>query len=248
MNNWVCAWCLAGLTVSSGAAGRELAVGGGAAAYDGVQRGVEHQSTVLPLVYYEGERLSYLFTTVSYRLIKDGPLQLSFVGSGRFDGYDGNDSEYLTGMQSRHSAFDVGFAATWENLQLSVVTDASGAHNGTEVSLEYDYGIEVGRLKIRLMPGVSWQDSNLADYYYGVKAAEQAAIRINGKIWQRPAYEVGDAVSVKLGGLALYRITKRWSVLAGAEVMALPGEISNSPIGDRRYQWGAFAGVAYHIF
>lgn len=151
-------------------------------------------------------------------------------------------------MESRHSAFDVGLAATWENLQVSVVTEASGAHNGTEVSLQYDYGIEVGRLKIRLIPSVSWQDSNLADYYYGVRAAEQAAIRIDGRIWQRPAYEVGDAVSVKLSGLALYRITKRWSVLAGAEVMALPDEIRNSPIVDRSYQWGAFAGVAYHIF
>lgn len=248
MNNWACAWCLAGLTVSSGAAGSELAVGGGAAVYDGAQRGVENQSTVLPLVYYEGERLSYLFTTVSYRFIKDGPLQLSFVGSGRFDGYDGNDSEYLTGMESRHSAFEVGLEAAWNNLQLSAVTDASGAHNGTEVLLEYDYGIEVGRLKIRLIPSVSWQDSNLADYYYGVRAAEQAAIRIDGRIWQRTAYEVGATVSVKLSGLALYSITKRWSVLAGAEVMALPDEIGNSPIVDRRYQWGAFAGVAYHIF
>lgn len=248
MKQWVWVGCLAGLCVSSVAAGRELAVGAAAAVYDGAQRGVENQSSALPLIYYEGERLSYLFTTVSYRLIKDTPVELSVVGSGRFDGYDGSDSRYLTGMKRRRVAFDIGMAATWQNLQLSAVTDASGAHRGTEVSLTYDYGIELGKLMIRVVPGISWQDGNLADYYYGVRTEEQAAIRIDGALWQRTAYRVGDVVTPKLSAMALYRITKRWSVLAGAEGVFLPEEISNSPIVDRRYQWGAFAGVAYHFF
>lgn len=249
MNKWACAWCLIGLSASSVTAAGELAVGAAAATYNVVQRGVENQASALPLIYYEGERLSYLFTTVSYRFIKDAPLEVSVVGSGRLDGYDRNDSQYLTGMRTRHGALDIGLEVAWRNLQLSAVVDASGAHNGTEVSLTYDYGIELGKLMIRIMPGVSWQSSNLADYYYGVRPdEEQAAIHIDGAMWERTAHRAGDAVTPKLGALALYRITKRWSVLAGVEGVFLPNEIRNSPIVDRRYQWGAFAGVAYYVF
>src|SRR6185503_2402706 len=89
---------------------REFSLGVAGAAYRGGQREMETQTNVAPLVYYQSKRLSVVFTTISYHFIADGPVQLSVLGSGRFDGYDPGDSPYLSDMR-RSNTFDVGLEA-----------------------------------------------------------------------------------------------------------------------------------------
>lgn len=247
MIKWSGLLCVVGLAGVGVCSGGELAVGGAGATYSGAIRGVGEQSAALPLVYYEGERLSFLFTTVAVHLVRGESFRLSVLGSGRFDGYEAHDSEYLAGMESRDPAFDVGVEASVGNFQLSVVTDATGTHKGTEASLTYVHGIEIGKLQLQFAPGIRWQNERLADYYYGVRPAERATLEIGERAWLRDAYAPGDALVPKLGTLALYRFADRWSIAAGAEFAYLPREIIDSPIVERPLQWGVFAGLAYHF-
>lgn len=246
------ALCLAAMSTAAGAQEqeqepeREFALGIAGAVYQGAQREVESQKNVAPLVYYQSKRLSVVFTTLSYHFVAEGPVQLSVLGSARFDGYDPGDSPYLSGMR-RSDAFDVGLEAALGDLTLSVVTDATSAHEGIEAALDYSYGIELGKFLVRLAAGLRWQNSDLADYYYGVRASEQVTRVVNGQIFQRTAYQVSDALIPKVGTLAMYHINPQWSVLGGAEVVFLPGTVKDSPIVGKSYQWGAFAGLAYHF-
>lgn len=246
-SKWICALCLSGVATVTHASDRELALGLAGAVYNGAQRGAENLSAVVPLVHYESERLSVFFTTVSYHFLKSDQFQLSVLAAGRFDGYEPDDSVYLSGMARRRSGADAGLEAAWRDVRLAIVTDVTNASGGTEISLSYSRGFEVGKWLLRASAGLSWQDSKLASYYYGVDPSEQAVRVIDGQIWQRPAYETGDASTGRVGGMAIYSITKRWSALAGAETMFLSNEITDSPIVDKRYQWGMFAGIAYRF-
>lgn len=225
----------------------ELALGGAGADYDGAIRGVDRQTAALPFVYYEGERFSVIFTQASWHLVQRGDFRLSAVAAGRFDGYEAGDSPWLAGMQTRDPALDVGLEAAWGNLSLAVTGDASGTHRGTEATLSYAHGMERGRFQLQVIPGVRWQSRQLSGYYFGVEPGEAATLRIDGQPWARPAYAPGQAVVPRLGTLALYRFSPRWSAIAGAEVSWLPGTVTDSPIVGRSTQWGVFAGVAWHL-
>jgi outer membrane protein len=244
---WIIAICVSGTSATLWAAPGELDIGLGAGSYDAAYRGLDSTSGVFPLVHYEGERLSIEFTTLSYRFLQEGPIQLSAVGSARFDGYDPKDSQYLMGMRRRSSSFDVGLQAGWENLQLNVLTDAGNKHKGTEASLQYSDGFKSGDWMFRYVGKLTWQNSKLTDYYYGVRPSEQAVLQINGHAWQRPAYTAGDAVIPSIGAMTMYNFAEHWMALAGVEVGLLPDAIKNSPIVDGSSRWGAFAGLAYRF-
>lgn len=226
----------------------ELAVGAVGAGYDGAIRGAQRQSGAVPFVYYEGERFSMVFASARWRLLQRGDFGLAVTASGRFDGYEAGDSPYLAGMRTRDPALDVGLEASYGNLSLAVATDASNTHKGTEVTLEYSHGIDLGKLQLRIVPGVRWQDRKLTGYYFGVTTDEIAVLQIEGdELWIREAYESGQALVPKLGVLAIWRMSERWSLVGGAEVAHLPTEIADSPIVGKREQWGAFAGAAFHF-
>jgi outer membrane protein len=232
------------LAIASTSAQAELALGVGIAGYLNPQKGLDIREQAFPMISYTGDRLSFQFTTLTYRLASVGDLQINALASVRSQGYDSKNSQYLTGMKDRKDTLDGGLGLDWKGINLSVSHDILSAHKGSEVSLSYNHGFDLGKLQLSIGGGVNWQSKELTNYYYGVNAAEAKTLMVDGKIFNRIAYHVKSDCIPKANIFMHYALTDSWSLISGAEINFLPQNITNSPIVDGNISWGAFAGIA----
>lgn len=80
-----------------------------------------------------------------------------------------------------------------------------------------------------------YRNSQLNDYYYGVRSSEA--------IPGRPEYDVCDSIGL-LTVLSLnYRLNKRWSVMGMAAIQWLGSEIIDSPIVEKDYMVSMLLGI-----
>ena len=197
------------------------------------------------MISYTGDRLSFQFTTLSYRLTSFGEVQINALASVRSQGYDSNDSQYLRGMKDRKDTLDGGIGLDWKGINLSVSHDMLSIHKGSEVSLSYNHGFDLGKLQLSVGGGVNWQSKELTNYYYGVNESEAKTLMVDGKIFNRTAYHVKSDCIPKANMFMRYALTDSWSLISGAEINFLPHNISDSSIVDGNVSWGAFAGIAH---
>jgi outer membrane protein len=115
----------------------------------------------------------------------------------------------------------------------------SAASRGSEVRLGYRYPWRSGRWLVQPYAALGSRSAQLNDYYYGVRAAEATA--------QRPAYEAGSGTSAELGVYALYRLSERWRLLAGATLTHLPATVGASPIVEHRTLGTLSLGAMYDL-
>lgn len=225
-----------------GAAG-EWGVGVGIALNQAPHRGVDTDIVGGPFPFYEGERLSVGFGSMSYRLINSDKLQFSLLGRARFDGYDPDKSSALSGMQKRDPSFDVGFSAgtggLWGIASLTVSGDALGVHKGFEVSALYEYPIQLRRWTIVPSVGVNWRSAELIDYYYGVRATEASS--------SRAQYNGRAATNVSVGLSGAYKINGHWSAIGGVEYVRLSDSIQSSPIIESNHEASVFSALVYRF-
>lgn len=222
----------------------ELAIGVGIASFQDPQKGMDTRQLAIPLVSYTGERLSFQVTTLSYRLVELGDLEISALASGRLQGYETADSAYLKGMKDRSNTLDGGINVEWNGFSLSYTHDLLSKHKGDEVAFSYTKGFGLGKAEVMLGAGVTWQSEKLNQYYYGVAASEARTLIVDGKTFNRTAYKTEDAVSPKINMLVKYPVFDSWALIGGAEVNFLPKEITDSPIIENKNEWGMFAGIA----
>ncbi|GGY86673.1 membrane protein [Cellvibrio zantedeschiae] len=222
----------------------DLAVGLGIASFQDPQKGMDTRQLAIPLVSYTGDRLSFQVTTLSYRLVELGDVQISALASGRLQGYEVADSPYLAGMKDRSNTVDGGISLEWNGFSLSYTHDLLSKHKGDEVAFAYTKGFGVGKAEVMLGAGVTWQSEKLNQYYYGVAPSEARSLIVENKVFNRTAYKTEDAISPKINALVKYPVFDSWTLIAGAEVNFLPKEITNSPIIENKNAWGVFAGIA----
>lgn len=232
------------LALASSSAHAELLLGAGIAGYLNPQKGLDAKELAFPMISYTGDRLSFQFTTLSYRLASFGDVQINALASVRSQGYVSNDSEYLRGMKDREDTLDGGIGLDWKGINLSISHDMLSTHKGSEVSLSYNHGFDLGKLQLSLGGGVNWQSKELTNYYYGVDTSEAKIFTIDGKDFYRYAYRVKRDCIPKANMFMRYALTDSWSLISGAEINFLPNNISDSPIVDGNVSWGAFAGIA----
>jgi outer membrane protein len=205
-------------------------------------RGVGARQDLMPLYVYEG-RHAYLR---SYRIglkADEGAWRLDLFLARRFEGtpYD-LDPDELPGLERREQGADVGVGLSWrEGPHLvfgEAMRDATAVSHGGELRAGYRHELGAGRLRLRPQAVLSWRNSALNNYYYGVSPAEAAA--------GRPAYEPGPGGELQLQLTALYRIGAAWTAIGGLTLVRRPAGVRASPIveGDRA-QLGGFAGVVY---
>ena len=205
-------------------------------------RGIGSRQDLIPLYVYEGRR-AYLR---SYRVglkLDAQPWRLDFFLTRRFEGtsYDLTADE-LPGLARREQGADVGVGLVWRGARRSAyfeaMRDATAVSHGGELRLGYRDEFGSGRLRLRPHLMLSWRNSALNDYYYGVSPAEAAP--------GRPAYAPGAGGEAQLDLYAIYRLTRAWYAVGGLTLTRRPSSVRSSPIveGDR-VQAGAFAGVMY---
>jgi outer membrane protein len=103
--------------------------------------------------------------------------------------------------------------------------------------VSYAYPITQGAWTLRPEIGVSWQSSDLNDYYFGVDANEVRA--------GRAAYEADASVTPFAGVQLEYAVSKQTHVIGGLGVGRLGDEISDSPIVDEGSVAGGYLGLTY---
>ncbi|TAK85139.1 MAG: MipA/OmpV family protein [Betaproteobacteria bacterium] len=198
----------------------------------------------LPLYLYEGERV-YLHTySVGLKFRPSETRRFDVFLKHRFEGHPTDDiPSSLVGMDRREQGIDAGVSAQWSGswgvAYAEALHDVSAASRGSEVRLGYKYPWRSGRWLVRPHAMLGVRSAHLNNYYYGVRPSEATA--------ERPAYAAGRGIGAELGVYALYQLTERWRLLAGATVTRLPATVGASPIVEHRTLGTLSVGAMYDL-
>ncbi len=221
----------------------EWGIGVGVVRHGPAQQGADAELTGGPFPFYEGERLSFRFGSISYAIADVSGIRLALEGQPRFEGFDPTKSDALLGMHKRNPAFDIGFSLSsgglWGQAQLRATADITGTHDGYEVSANYQYPIQSGRLTLVPSSSLDWRSKKLVDYYYGVRADESRA--------GRPAYIGRSGLSATVGLGVDYRLGEHWNVAAAADFTYLDDGIKDSPIIEKNHETSLFTALVYRF-
>ena len=201
-----------------------------------IYRGYSSRTIPLPILGYRGEKLSVYGPFVSYQLAELGNFSVSAKLAPRFDGFDSSDSTVFTGMAKRKDSLDGGIAVQLRQqdwlLEADTVFDLLGNSNGQESTLAVSYSYCFNAVVVEPKFAVSYADSDLVDYYYGVREDEAIAGRSAYSADGVLNYSAGLAVSTPLffGGMTRLGIEHKW----------YGSSISDSPLTDRDTGLSAF--------
>lgn len=204
-----------------------LVIGGIGLTYTPRYEAQDQKVLPIPGLVYFGERFMYLGDRARYYFYKDGPFASYAYGRVRFGNLDPADSSEFYGMQKRKGELEAGVGANlvtpFALLTARVATDVTGTSNGSEALLWADFPVVRGQWLIMPGVGVMWRNSNLANYYFGGVSASEAAPG-------RPAYDVGNSLSVGASLLTSWRISKDWLAMGGVLYEHYSAGIRNSPL------------------
>lgn len=196
---------------------------------------------VVPLVRFEGERFYVRGLRGAMRLRDTDTHELALFAQARLDGYDTEDSDFLTGMADRRPSLDLGVSSSWRTkigaFEIDLAADALDRSGGFESTASWNGLFRAGAWTF--VPGASlrWQSSDLVDYYYGVRTSEALP--------GRPAYQADSAVTPDVSMLVTRPLAERWTLFARTSYTWLPSEIRDSPIVGQDGSLGLFIGVGY---
>lgn len=188
--------------------------------------GLDEDPLLVPLVRFEGEKVYLRGLRGGVRLVDMPAFELAAFAQARVDGYDARDSAFLAGMADRDRSLDLGVAADWRTpfgaLELALAHDALDRSGGAELALTWGLSRRLGRWSLLPALALRWQDADLVDYYYGVRADEATLAR--------PAYAPGSAMTPELSLLATRPLSARWTLFARAGHSRYPDAIADSPV------------------
>jgi outer membrane protein len=207
-------------------------------------RGAGTRYDFLPLYLYEGE-LAYLHSeSVGLKFGSSETRRFQVFLKRRLEGHPVEDvPPALAGMARREQGIDAGVSAQWGGqwglAYVELLRDVAAVSRGGEVRLGYKYPWRSGRLLLRPHAMLGFRSARLNNFYYGVRSSEAAP--------ERPAYEAGAGVGAEVGVYALYQLTERWRLLAGATLERLPATVAASPIVEHRTLGTLSLGAMYDL-
>jgi outer membrane protein len=208
--------------------------------------GARQETSVMPLVNYIGDRFSYLGGELRYGLTSGADGEIYALGQLRprqfYSASPGLDDDLqIEGMQDRKPAFELGLGmqrqTAFGSFQLQGFLDASGSHDGYELSASYGYPRQIGRWLIEPVFGLQLQSNDLADYYHGVMDSEARS--------GRPSYTADEALNILASLTIGYTINPRLLAIGGIEQLNLDTSISDSPIVSEQQIRKVYLGVIY---
>ncbi len=208
--------------------------------------GARQETSVMPMVNYIGERFSYLGGKLQYGLTSSAAAEIYALGQLRPRQFYsaspalGDDLE-IDGMRERKPAFELGLGMQRQTsvgkYVLEVYVDATGTHEGYELTTSYSYPRQIGRWLLEPSLGLQLQSENLANYYHGVTDSEARS--------DRPSYQAGEALNTRASLMVGYTINARLLAIGGAEQLKLDQSISDSPIVSEAQIKKVYLGLLY---
>lgn len=229
--------------------GSAWGLGVGAVSSQQPYKGIDRDSEVLPLIYFENEYLRVFGPTAEIKLpgleISDTQqLDFSLVGEYDFSGYDDDDARILEGMSDRKGGFWAGAKVEWRNDLADVsaewLGDVSGNSKGQRFTLGLERSWRIGE-HIMLTPRLAaiWQDEKYVDYYFGVRENEA---RID-----RAAYDGKSGINTEFGVRGNYMFDDHHSVFLDLKATSLANEIKDSPLVDQSSENSVLFGYLYRF-
>jgi outer membrane protein len=229
--------------------GSAWGLGVGAVSSQQPYKGIDRDSEVLPLIYFENEYLRVFGPSAEIKLpglaISDTQqLDFSLVGEYDFSGYDDDDARILEGMSDRKGGFWAGAKVKWRNDLADVsaewLGDVSGNSKGQRFTLGLERSWEIGE-HIMLTPRLAaiWQDDKYVDYYFGVRESEA---RID-----RAAYDGKSGINTEFGVRGNYMFDDHHSVFLDLKATSLANEIKDSPLVDQSTENSVLFGYLYRF-
>lgn len=207
-------------------------------------RGGGTRHDLVPVYLYEGDH-AYLHAYRAGLKLYDGyDNRFDVFIAHRFEGfpYDNTPSS-LAGMAVRNPGADFGVSyqrsGLWGAFYTEYLHDITGASEGSELHLGYNYEWQRERLRLRPHLMLAARDAKLNNYYYGVQPGEASAIH--------PAYQPGNGVNTQVGLYGEYSLTERWRLLADLAGTRWAKGVRNSPIVDNRVQISSALGLVYDV-
>ena len=181
----------------------------------------------IPAITFNGSRLQWFGPSLRYGLIGSDSLRLAATASYRLRAYEEDDSPALTGMGDRRDTLMAGLAVISElpagfNLSLGYEHDVLDRIGGGSAQLRASRSFQYGITRLNPQLGLNWISADLANHDFGVASSAATA--------GRPAYEVGDAVSLELGVGSFIELSREWRIVFDVGVEFLPSSVTNSPI------------------
>jgi outer membrane protein len=228
---------LMGVLAEPGGAG----LGGALRMERSMYRGGGVRNDLLPLYMYDGKHLYLHAYRFGLKIDASETHRFDVFLAHRFEGFPYDDRpSSLAGMANRESGLDAGLSyelrGGWGAAYAEAVRDMS-ASGGNEFRLGYRYDWKSGRLGLRPYAMLSWRDSKLNNYYYGVRPEEATPFRA--------AYQPGAGMNAEIGLFGVYALSNRWRLLAGVSATRWSQGVVGSPIVDGRVQPAAVIGLMY---
>lgn len=244
-------WALsAGVHAQTTAPDSSVKLGLGLIINDDGYQGMGIKTRVLPALGVQTSRFSLRGT--SAELVVTDPAKTDFSVNLRADlllqGYKESDGPIFAGMARRKPSLLLGagtkFATPVGQVWLEAGADVTGNSKGYRSEIGLGWRIPTSSLagNWTLSPYVSAQvnSARLADYYYGVTAAEAIA--------NRPAYQAGVTTNFNIGLSASTDLTSNLSLVLGARYRAYGSGIRQSPLMDSAGGLSGTASVLYRLY
>lgn len=150
----------------------------------------------------------------------------------------------LDGLSPRRLALlgGIEYGAYYQSTGVSVqlLSDLIGVHRGQEIRAGLDQRLYQGHNRFTVAGGVVWQNDDLVDYYYGLKA---------GELGQNPdlTYQAGDSVTPYVRLDWQRPLAKSWTLQASLQQKWFGRAIKESPLVERDGSTTVFVGGVYHF-
>lgn len=209
-----------------------------------VYSGASSASRFAPSISYESD--SYKISMqdgLAYKVLDNEGFKLSAALSPTFAPYDSTDSVALAGM-TRKMTIDAKLSGAVDvvrgtTLKASYSTELTNEHGGSLLDLAVSQFFPIGGQPIIFSLGTKRHDSKLADYKYGVTAAEANA--------DRAVYAPGATNVTYLSVNTFYDLSRSVSAFVNVTATFLPSEATRSPIVSKSETVNAIVGLAYRF-
>lgn len=219
-------------------------IGAAAAIAGSLHDGADTDLNLFPLLIVESGHFYFRGLQIGYRLVERGNTSLAIQLEYATEGYQSGDSDALAGMRTRRAAWESGFVLSRQlaqgQLELKLMHDVSGTHDGYSAEVNYERVIRTtsGGTTSAFLTGELY-DAKKVDYYFGVREAESTA--------GRAAFQQSSTTGASVGVNHVQRLGERFALIGSIGYRAFDDDISLSPIVDKNWQIRAYAGFTYQL-
>jgi MipA family protein len=184
---------------------------------------------------------------VSYTMIQEGPWRLGLgIGTGLGNSRTANDGTALSSLgeikQTTLGSVSGSYSEGAVSASASIIRDIGGHQQGTRALVDVMFNTRLmDKWVLSAGPGMTLMDSQYAQTYYGVTAAQSASSGYG-------TYNAAAGINaLRIGASANYEISREWSLGVRLSVSKLQGNASNSPTvkNDAQSSYGLFANYRF---